>query len=172
MALAKVPKATDAVKAEKLVCRTMEVAVRAALRDYTKRYPQGQALAQNARLELDPHDFYEIEHTANSLVASLFSWVLAPSIPEQGFLTFEYKVPTTWFDHLKQSIKYGSRPRWIGHRLWGWFIQKLEVKLTLKTATKSYVTHYNVCPHADMEFSDPKHVRFVIYGGLEGAGPV
>lgn len=167
-----IPKATAAVDVENLVCRTLEVCVRAALRDYTKRYPQGRSLAENAKLELDQRDIYDIDRTANSLVASLFSWVLAPSVPEQGFLTFEYKVPATWFDHLKQSIKYGSRPRWINPRLWGWFIQKLEVKLTLKTATKNYVTHYNVCPHADMEFSDPRHVRFVIYGGLEGAGPV
>lgn len=168
-----IPKATDVVEVERLVCRTMEVAVQAALRDYVKHYPQGQALAQNARLELHPHDMYEIEHVANGLVASLFSWVLAPSIPERGYLTFEYKVPATWFDHLKQSVKYGPRPHWIDHRLWCWFIRKLDVKLTLKTATKDYVTHYNVCPHANMEFSDPRHVRFVIYGGLEGsAGPV
>jgi len=165
------PKATP-VKVNELVCHAMQVAVSAVLQDYARRYPAGRGLAQNAKLELEERDLYGVGNSANQLVASLFSWVLAPLHPERDYLTFEYKVPTTWFDHLKQSIKYGARPRWINYRLWAWFIQKLQVKLTLKTQTKDYVKTYYVCPHADVEFNDPRHILFVTHGPLEGGYPV
>src|SRR5208337_2288821 len=91
------PKATP-VKTTELVCQAMQVASSTVLADYARRYPEARDFARNAKLELEERDLYGIGNSANQLVANLFSWVLAPSVPKRGYLTFEYKVPATWFD--------------------------------------------------------------------------
>jgi hypothetical protein len=164
MAIPKVVR--EDVEVEDVVCHQLEIAVQAMLGDFARKHPQFEGYARNAKLQLAERDLYQLDNVARGLVACLTSWVLQASHPEMGYLTFEYKVPTTWFDHLKQSIKYSVYPRWIPTRLWAWFVGKLEVKLTLKTMTKGYVKNINVCPHSNTEFPDRNHIRFLMMEDL------
>jgi len=159
MAMPKVVR--EDVETKGVICHQLEIAAAAMLEDFARKHPQYGGYARNAKLQLVEQDPY-LDRVASGLVAYLTSWVLQASHPEMGYLTFEYKVPTTWFDHLKQSIKFGIYPRWIPTRLWAWFVSKLEVKLTLKTMTKEYVKNINVCPHSNTEFPDPNHIRFLM----------
>ncbi len=161
-------KVTDDVEVESVVCHQLEIAAQAMLADFARKHPQFEGFARNAKLQITERDICGV---ADQLVAYLSSWVLASSHPEMGYLTFEYKVPATWFDHLKQSIKYSQWPRWVPYRLWAWFIGKLMVKLTLKTATRDYVKNINVCPHANMDFPDRNHIRFLMMDRLAVGGP-
>jgi len=147
------------VTVEGVVCHRMEIAVQSVLKGFVRRHPELGGFARNAELQITSQD---IDREAEELVAYLSSWVLAPSHPEKGYLTFEYKVPATWFDHLKQSIKYGVHPRWVPSRLWAWLMGKITVKLTLKTMTKEYVKNINVCPHGNVKFPDHTHIRFMM----------
>ena len=157
-----IPKVTrEDVEIKGIVCHQLEIAAVAMLEDFTRKHPQFEGYAHNAKLQFVERDPY-LDKVAYGLVACLTSWVLQASHPERGYLTFEYKVPTTWFDHLKQSIKFGEYPRCIPTCLWSWLIGKLEVKLTLKTMTKEYVKNINVCPHSNTEFPDQNHIRFLM----------
>jgi len=145
-----------------LVCHQMQIGAQAALKDFSRRYPAFASVSDNAELIFDTYDQQYLGNVAEQLVAYLYSWVLTSSHPQHEYMTFEYKVPATWFDHLKQSIKYGKRPRWVRQRVWAWFVGKLEVKLTLKTITKDYVKNINVCPHANEQFPDRNHILFML----------
>jgi hypothetical protein len=159
MAISKVTR--DDVEVKRLICHQLEIGAAAMLSDFARKNPQFGGYARNAKLQLVECDPY-LSKVASGLVAYLTSWVLQASHPEMDYLTFEYKVPATWFDHLKQSIKFGVYPRWIPTRLWAWLVGKLQVKLTLKTMTKEYVKNINVCPHSNVEFPDPNHTRFLM----------
>jgi len=157
------PKVTrDDVDVKGVVCHQLEIAAGTMLTDFARKHPECEGFARNAKIHLVEQDDFYLNKAARGLVAYLTSWVLQASHPETGYLTFEYKVPTTWFDHLKQSIKFGVYPRWIPSRLWAWLMGKLTVKLTQKTMTKDYVKNINVCPHSNMEFPDPNHIRFLM----------
>lgn len=165
MAVSKVTR--DDVEVEDVVCHQLKIAAQAILKDFVQEHPEFAGFAHNAKMQLNKRALYQLDRVAEGLVAQLSSWVLQASHPEKGYLTFEYKVPTTWFDHLKQHIKYNvRRPRWVDYRVWAWLMGKFTVKLTLKTMTKDYVKNVNVCPHSNTEFPDPTHIRFLMVKSL------
>lgn len=96
------------------------------------------AVARQARFQ------YDLDHIAETMVIWLETFMLRGSAQRE---TGSYVVPASWWDQFKLE-KFPAR-----------LLARFPPKF--KTQFYTYEKHIHVCPHADVEWPDHRHIEFM-----------